>query len=379
MPETPKITEAAILNRETPRASRIVRFLTRTAGNRDRAERFGMADLLAYGYLIFGVLIILVPVLWTFVSSVKPERAIDSFDTRLLPISQIEREIQGVGSKEIWVYDPGDAEPQEVFKAGPTRSITDVAPVEAPENIFGVPRDTLRPAEEVRVATENYLDPILKRNGQVNFTFGTYLFNSVFVTVAATVITLIINAMAAFALSKYRFRGRLTFTILIIATLLIPSSIILVSLFFVVWSFGMFGSLWGVIIPAAATPTGVFLLRQYMLTIPDELLEAARMDAASEWRIFWRIVMPLSLPALSVLAILSVIWRWNDFLWPLIVLISDPAKHTLQLGLTQYAGEFDSDFHYILAMTVVSLIPITLVFVWLQRFITTGIATTGLK
>ena len=210
----------------------------------------------------------------------------------------------------------------------------------------------MAPSEELRVATENYLDPILKRNGQTNFQFGTYLFNSVFITAAATLITLLINAMAAFALSKYKFKGRLTFTILIVATLLIPSSIILVSLFFVVWTFGIFGSLWGVIIPAAATPTGVFLLRQYMLTIPDELLEAARMDSASEWRIFWRIVLPLSLPALSVLAILSVIWRWNDFLWPLIVLISDPAKHTIQLGLTQYAGEFDQDFHYILAMTV---------------------------
>lgn len=185
--------------------------------------------------------------------------------------------------------------------------------------------------------------------------------------------------MAAFALSKYQFRGRLTFTLLIIATLLIPNTIILVSLFFVVWSFGIFGSLWGVIIPAAATPTGVFLLRQYMLTIPDELLEAARMDAASEWRIYWRIILPLSLPALFVLAILSVIWRWNDFLWPFIVLISDPASHTIQIGLTAFSGEFDQDHHYILAMTVVSLIPVTLVFVWLQRFITTGIATTGLK
>ena len=158
--------------------------------------------------------------------------------------------------------------------------------------------------------------------------------------------------MAAFALSKYRFTGRLTFTVLIVATLLIPSTIILVSLFFVVWL------ALGVIIPAAATPTGVFLLRQYMLTIPDELFEAARMDAASEWRIYWRIVLPLSLPALSVLAILSVIWRWNDFLWPLIVLISDPSQHT-KIGLTAFAGEFDTDLHYILAMTVASLIPVT--------------------
>ncbi len=359
--------------------SKAIAFLTRTRGNPDTADRFGIADFLAYSYLLVGVLVILVPVFWTFLSSIKPERAIDSFDTRLLPIAQVEREVEGVGNRAIWEYAAEDGAVSDVFKAGPTRKITDVAAVDDPDAIFQVDRKRLSPSEELRLGLENYLDPLLKRNGQDNFHFWTYLFNSVFVTVAATLITLLINAMAAFALSKYRFRGRLTFTLLIVATLLIPSSIILVSLFFVVWTFGIFGSLWGVIIPAAATPTGVFLLRQYMLTIPDELLEAARMDSASEWRIFWRIIIPLSLPALSVLAILSVIWRWNDFLWPLIVLISDPAKHTIQLGLTQYAGEFDQDFHYILAMTVVSLLPITLVFVWLQRFITTGIATTGLK
>ncbi|WP_370311904.1 carbohydrate ABC transporter permease [Sagittula sp.] len=357
----------------------VATFLSRTSGNRETAERIGIQDVLAYGYLVLGVLVILVPVLWTLFSSIKPETAVDSFDTRILPMSQVMQEIDSVGEKPVWIWTAEDGTEALVFKAGPTRKITEVARLDAPDDVFEVPREQLREKEEMRVAMENYLDPILKRNGQETFNFFTYLANSVFVTVAATLITLLINAMAAFALSKYRFPGRLTFTILIVATLLIPASIILVSLFFVVWSFGIFGSLWGVIIPAAATPTGVFLLRQYMLTIPDELLEAARMDAASEWRIFWRIVLPLSLPALSVLAILSVIWRWNDFLWPLIVLISDPTKHTLQLGLTQFAGEFNSDFHYILAMTVVTLIPITLVFVWLQRFITTGIATTGLK
>ena len=359
--------------------TRVIPFLTRTRGSLDKAERFGIADFLAYGYLLLGFLIILLPVLWTVLTSIKPERAVANFDTRILPFTQVTRDIPGVGIRDSWIHSGPDGTETEVFKAGPTRAQTDVAAMAEPEAIFTVPRDSLTPNEDIRIATENYLDPILRRNGQDNFFFGRYLYNSVFVTVMATVITLLINAMAAFALSKYQFRGRLTFTILIVATLLIPSSIILVSLFFVVWSFGIFGSLWGVIIPAAATPTGVFLLRQYMLTIPDELLEAARMDAASEWRIFWRIVLPLSLPALSVLAILSVIWRWNDFLWPLIVLISDPRQHTLQLGLTQFAGEFNTNYHYILAMTVVSLIPITLVFVWLQRFITTGIATTGLK
>lgn len=358
--------------------SRVIRFLTRTAGSQDTASKFGAQDFIAYAYLLLGVLIIAVPVLWTFVSSFKPEEGIATFDTRILPYDQIKADIPGVGEKRLYEIETDDGR-VEVFKAGPTRKLTDVARPEAPEDVFQVPRVELAPSEEIRIATENYLDPLLQRDGQKFFNFPRLLWNTVFVTVVATVITLLINSMAAFALSKYRFRGRLTFTILIVATLLIPSTIILVSLFFVVWSFGIFGSLWGVIIPAAATPTGVFLLRQYMLTIPDELLEAARMDAASEWRIYWRIVLPLALPALSVLAILSTIWRWNDFLWPLIVLISDPSQHTLQIGLTTFSGEFDQDHHYILAMTVVSLIPVTLVFVWLQRFITTGIATTGIK
>ena len=106
---------------------------------------------------------------------------------------------------------------------------------------------------------------------------------------------------------------------IVIGTLLIPLTIILVPVFYVIANFGMINSLWGVILPGAATPTGVFLLRQYMLTLPRELIEAARMDHASEWAIYWRIVLPLSIPAIAVLAIFSIMWRWNDFLWPLIV------------------------------------------------------------
>ncbi len=334
---------------------------------------------MAYAYLAIGVLIILLPVLWTFTTSLKTERAINDFDMRFLPYAQVQETIPGYGEKDIWTFVDEDGVRHDVFKTGPTRAMTEVAELTAPQTLFTVSRRALHPKETLHVSVENYLDPILKRNGQDNFHFGTYVFNSVFVTLMATLITLVINAMAAFALSKYQFRGRMTVTLLIIATLLIPGTITLVSTFFVVWTLGIFGSLWGVIIPAAATPTGVFLLRQYMLTIPDELLEAARMDAATEWRIFWRIIIPLSMPALSVLAILSVIWRWNDFLWPLIVLIADPTKHTIQIGLSTFTGEFNSNFNYILAMTVVSLIPVTLIFVWLQRFITTGIANTGLK
>jgi len=351
-------------------------FLSRTKGSQTN-NKFGIQDFISYSCLAFGFIIIFLPVTWTVISSFKSKESLEKFDTRILPYKHLTSEIEDIGEK--FLYKLKSDENEIIFKAGPTKKMTKVAKVKDPKNVYEVSKKELIPVEEINLSVENYLDPILRRNGQERFLFFTYLFNSVFITVVATLITLIINSMAAFALSKYEFKGRLTFTLLIIATLLIPSTIILVSLFFVVWSFGIFGSLWGVIIPAAATPTGVFLLRQYMLTIPNELIEAARMDAASEWRIYWRIIMPLSLPALSVLAILSVIWRWNDFLWPLIVLISDPHQHTLQIGLTTFAGEFDTDYNYILAMTVTTLIPVTIVFAFLQKYITTGIATTGLK
>jgi alpha-1,4-digalacturonate transport system permease protein len=182
----------------------------------------------------------------------------------------------------------------------------------------------------------------------------TYLKNSVVVTVAATIVTLIINSMAAFALSKYEFKGRNLIFLIIISTLLIPISVILVPVFLVITEMNLNNNLWGVIIPGAATPTGVFLLRQYMLTIPDELIAAARIDGASEWRIYWQVMLPLAAPALAVLTIFSVMWRWNDFLWPLIVLTKNEL-FTLQVGLNSFQGELNVKWNYILAMTVMTL------------------------
>jgi alpha-1,4-digalacturonate transport system permease protein len=164
----------------------------------------------------------------------------------------------------------------------------------------------------------------------------------------------------------------------IIGTLMIPITVILVPVYLVVTSLGLINSLWAVILPGAATPTGVFLLRQYMMTLPRDLIEAARMDKASEWQIYARIVLPLSLPALAVLAIFSVMWRWNEFLWPLAVLTKSES-YTLQIGLNAFQGELQVQWHYLLAMTVLTLVPVSLVFVFLQRFITTGIANTGMK
>ncbi|NBD34631.1 MAG: ABC transporter permease subunit, partial [Chloroflexi bacterium] len=162
------------------------------------------------------------------------------------------------------------------------------------------------------------------------------------------------------------------------STLMVPISVILIPAFLVISKVGWSNNLLGLIVPGAATPTGVFLLRQYMLTIPDELIDSARIDGASEWRIYWQIILPLSGPAMAVLAIFSVMWRWNDFLWPLIV-VSRSELFTLQVGLNAFQGELNVQWHYILAMTVLTLLPISIIFALLQKYITTGIATTGMK
>jgi alpha-1,4-digalacturonate transport system permease protein len=249
------------------------------------------------------------------------------------------------------------------------RMIDPNAPEEKP---IDIKLDQRTPIRSLYFEWDNYIGAVQK------FPFLTYLQNSVIVTVVATLVTLLINSMAAFALSKYQFRGRDAILLIIISTLMVPVSVILIPAFLVIAKVGWTNNLWGLIIPGAATPTGVFLLRQYMLTIPDDLLQSARIDGASEWRIYWQIILPLAGPALAVLAIFSVMWRWNDFLWPLIV-VSKTELFTLQVGLNAFQGELNQQWNFILAMTVLTLLPITAVFALLERYITTGIATTGMK
>jgi alpha-1,4-digalacturonate transport system permease protein len=200
----------------------------------------------------------------------------------------------------------------------------------------------------------------------------------VFITVVATLITLVMNSMAAFALSIYRFKGANLALLAILATLMVPATVVLVPIYLIVSELGLTNTPWGVILPVISTPTGVFLLRQYMLTIPGELIEAARMDHASEWRIYWRLVLPLATPALAVVAIFSIMSRWNEFLLPLIVL-TEPQAQTLQIALAGYTDENGVAYGMLLAMTTLTALPLAAAFIFLQRYITTGIASTGIR
>jgi alpha-1,4-digalacturonate transport system permease protein len=344
-------------------------FFTRTRGR----KRLDWTDWVTYSYLVAGLFLMFGPVLWLVMSSLKTESALSQFPPTFLPYSQKSVTVAG-HDKPLPLFLAKDETGQvrelaQVRRIGIISTMVDPA---RPDTEIKVNINDRKPVNELKFAGSNYTD-LFKR-----FSFATYFWNSVFITVVATAITLLFNSMAAFALSKYQFRGQRSVFLLIIATLMIPPTIILVPAFLVISSVGLLNSLWGVILPAVATPTGVFLLRQYMLTIPDELLEAARMDHASEWRIYWKIILPLAAPAMAVLAIFSVMWRWNDFLWPLIVL-SKSEKFTLQLALNSFQGELNTQWHYLLAMTVITLIPVTLVFAFLQKYIATGIASAGVK
>jgi alpha-1,4-digalacturonate transport system permease protein len=349
--------------------SRLVTFLTRRRGGRV----WHWTDIITWLWLVGGLVIMFGPAVWLVASSFKTPAQLAEFPPTILPLAAEQATVEGF-DKPLDLYivtfpGGGTRLMAQVRRIGTTAQMVDP---KAPGEIVKVNIADRQPKRSVAFAGENYVVP-LRRND-----FLLYLRNSVFVTVMATMITLLTNSMAAFALSKYHFRGRDLVMLLIVATLMVPLSVILVPLYSVVSTVGLFDSLWGVILPTVATPTGVFLLRQYMLTIPDELIDAARMDNASEWQIYWRIVLPLAAPALAVLAIFSVVWRWNDFLWPLVVL-SRKELYTLQVGLNTYAGELNVQWHYILAMTVVTMIPVVLVFVFLQRYITSGIAGVGLK
>lgn len=219
---------------------------------------------------------------------------------------------------------------------------------------------------------ENFTQAFEKGN------FGRYFWNSTIVTVTATFLTLLVNTMAGYALAKYRFKGDTFLLIGFISTLMIPLEVIMTPIFTVISKLGLYNTLWGIIIPPAATPTGVFLIRQYLLTVPDDLLEAARIDGAGEWKIFWRIIVPIAKPIISVLAIFSFMWRWDDFIWPLIV-ISDPTKYTIQLALSNFIGEYNVDWGSLLAMSVVTMVPVLIVFLIFQKQFIQGLATSGMK
>ncbi len=223
-----------------------------------------------------------------------------------------------------------------------------------------------------RVTFEHYVDLFTRLN------LGRYLFNSAVVALIVTSASLAINSMAGYAFAKLRFKGRERLFRVLSTGLVLPTQVAMLPLFLLLKNMGMINTYWGVIIPGLASIFGIFLVRQYALAIPDEMLDAARVDGASELRIFWSIVVPGIVPILATLAIWTFLATWNDFMWPLIVL-SDESRYTLPVALANLAGEHVQDTELMMAGSVITVIPVMLVFLFLQRYYIQGVMAGSVK
>jgi multiple sugar transport system permease protein len=209
---------------------------------------------------------------------------------------------------------------------------------------------------------------------------GRAYLNSLIVTALTVFGILFTSSLAGFAFAKYKFPGRDILFALVLSTMMIPFFVILIPVFYIVKQFGWVDNYTGLIMPGIVSAYGIFMMRQFIMTLPDELMDAARMDGASEFRIYWQIILPLTGPALVTLGVFNMVGVWNSFLWPLLVAQSTEL-YTVPLALNSLRtyGMEAKVLNLQMAGTVASVIPTLIAFVWLQRFFTRGIALTGLK
>jgi alpha-1,4-digalacturonate transport system permease protein len=208
--------------------------------------------------------------------------------------------------------------------------------------------------------------------------FATYFKNSFIVAFIATVITLCINLLAGYAFAKYRFKGREFFFFIMLSTMMIPLQVTMIPNFIIVSRLGLINTYVGLILPPCAEAFGLFLSRQFMSTLPNELIESGRIDGATEFTIFRRIMLPNAMNLVNVLVIFTFMWRWNDFQWPLI-LLSDSKMYTVQLGLAMLNGTQYVNWNHLMAASLMAVVPVTAVFLIFQKRFIQGMANSGIK
>lgn len=205
-----------------------------------------------------------------------------------------------------------------------------------------------------------------------------YIGNSALIAGAVTLISLVVNSMAGYAFAKLSFPGRERVFRGLVATLVVPGQVTMLPLFMLLKYLGLINSFWGVIVPGMASVFGIFLFRQYALSIPDSLLDAARIDGAGEWRIYRSIVLPLCKPILLTLAVFTFMGTWNDFMWPLVVL-TDSRLHTLPVALANLSGEHVQDTELMMAGALLTVLPVIVLYALLQRYYIEGIMVGSIK
>ncbi len=204
------------------------------------------------------------------------------------------------------------------------------------------------------------------------------LLNSFMLSVIVTIVSLVFNSMAGFAFAKYRFAGKDAIFKLLLSSMVIPAQVTMLPLFLMLKEFGFLNTYMAIIIPGLANVFGIFLIRQYVMAIPDSLIESARIDGANDFQIYYKIIVPLAAPVMVTLAIFTFMGTWNDFLWPLIVL-NDSDMYTLPVALANLMGEHTKDPELMMAGSVITILPVMLIFLVLQKYYIKGIMMGSVK
>ena len=208
--------------------------------------------------------------------------------------------------------------------------------------------------------------------------FGYWMLNSLWVATFSTLSVLFFDSLVGYTLAKFEFKGREIVFIAILSTLMIPTEMLIIPWYMMSREFGWIDTYWGIAFPGLMTGFGTFLMRQFFMSLPDELIEAARIDGWSEFAIWWKIAMPLVIPALSALAIFHFLGNWTAFLWPLII-TNDPEMYTIPVGLASFNGEYEMNWEIVMTASCLATIPTLFVFIILQKYIIKGIMLAGLK
>lgn len=251
------------------------------------------------------------------------------------------------------------------------------------------PEETMTSAFQILPKTwrfQNYAEMIA---GDI---WGRYFLNSTYITVMVVILSILFSSLAGYSFARLRFRGRQPLFFLFLCGLMIPCQAYIIPQYIILRSmplvggndlfgqggFGLLNSYWSLIVPFTAAPLGIFLMRQFYMTFPRSLDEAATIDGCSSFGIYWHIFLPMSKPVFATFAILKFTGTWNDYFYPLIM-INEKQMYTVQIGLQQFKGEFLIEWQYLMAATVLSILPILLVFLFAQKYFTQGIVTSGLK
>lgn len=236
------------------------------------------------------------------------------------------------------------------------------------EGIFAIP-----PQIVPRPLTFEYYKELFER-----VRFFTFFRNSLFVSIAITLLNLVLNSLAGYAFAKHKFPGREKIFTLLLLTMMIPGQVCMMPVFLILKGLNLLNTFTGLIIPGATSVFGIFLMRQFMKGIPNEILESARMDGCGELRLLWSIVLPLCRPALATMTIFTFMGAWNEFLWPLIIMTKE-SKYTLPVALANLNGQHNTEWGLLMAGSVVVILPILLLFIFMQKYFVKGMVLSGIK